>query len=170
MVKKIDLKEIFKDNVKFELEDGSQLVGPGPCPLKISDWMSFLSVLWSTYDKGIAQAKTWMHTLILTYFATGTFFLAIFTNAMMGDPNRLIGLTFGIYFSVLVGMVLTFKFFDRIMNHQAECKEAIYLIINSIMHGTLRETNLIRDIYDETAEKLHFKSKQLIKELKLDKK
>jgi hypothetical protein len=33
------------------------------------------------------------------------------------------------------------------------------------MHGALRETNLIRDAYDETAEKLHFKSKQLIKKL-----
>ena len=131
--------------------------------------MSFLSILWSTYDKGIAQAKTWMYTSILMYFATGTFFLAIFSN-VSDDPNRLIGLAFGIYFSVFVGSWLTIKFFGRMMDHQAECREAIYLIINSIMHGTLRETNLIRDVYDETAEKLHFKSKQLIKELKLDKK
>jgi len=167
MVKKIDLKEIFKNNVKFELEDGSKLIGPGPCPLKISDWMTFLSVLWSRYDKGIAQAKTWIYTSILTYFATGTFFLAIFSKGM-DDPNRLIVLGFGIYVSVFVGSLLTIKFFERMMDHQGECREAIYLIINSIMHGTLRETNLIRDAYDETAEKLHLKSKQLIKELKLD--
>ena len=43
-------------------------------------------------------------------------------------------------------------------------------IINSIIFGTLRETNIIREVFDNIAQELHIKSEQLIKELKLDKK
>ncbi len=171
MANKIDLKEIFKDNVTVELEDGSKIIGPGPCPLKISDWMSFLSGLWINYDRRISQTKTWMYTSLLMYFAIGTFILAIFSNIIdvKADPNMLMFLAIGIYLGVFVGSVLTTKFFERIMEHQVECRDKIYTIINSIIFGTLREPNLIREIFDSIAQELHIKSEQLIRELKLHK-
>ena len=170
-MKKRDIEEIFKDNIQIELKDGEKLIGPGPCPLSISDWINFLTSMWTTYDKGLAQLKTWMYTSVLLYFASGTFILSIIVNVIkIEETVSLLGAGVIIYSVVFIGSWVTVEMFGKLMDHQGKGRDSIYLIINSIIWGTARDTDLIRDIYDVIVKELHFEARKIIKELKLDKK
>ncbi len=166
-----DIEEIFKDNLQIELADGDKLIGPGPCPLKISDWMNFLISLWTSYDKGLIQFKTWMYTSVLLYFAMGTFLLSVFVNLTRAEePASLLFPTILIYSGVFIGSRLTISHFGKMMKYKVKARNSIYVIINSIIWGTLRNSDMIRNYFDTVIRELHIEANKVIKELKLDKK
>ena len=172
MKKVKNLDEIFKDNEKFELEDGSILIGHGPCLMTISDWLNFLTTLWKSYDSALSNFKTWKFTTVVLYITIGTFFIAVFSNFsnIKSDPFLLTILAMITYIGVFIGIMLTIDFYGKIMDHQADCRNKIYVIINSIIWGSLRDTDIIREVWNRIAEENHITAQKIIKELKLDRK
>jgi len=164
------IEELFKDNKKIILADGDKLIGPGLCPLEISDWINYLSNLWVRYDQGIITAKNWKFSTVILNVTLGTFLLMMISYLInSNDPFFLFILGLIIY-GVVAGLsFFAIDFFGKIMENQANSRGAINIIIQSIIAGTLKDTNLIREIYSQTTRLLHIKATKLIKELKLDK-
>lgn len=166
--KKID--EIFKDNKQYILEDGGKIIGPGPCQLSISDWMNFLTNLWVRYDDAVSKAYNWRFTMLFLNLAVGTFIFTVFANIFSNEEiTYTIIIAIIIYGFVSIGAFSTINFYSKIMKNQSECREGIYRIISSIIHGTLRDSDIIREVYLLTSKSLHIKADKLIKDLKIKK-
>jgi hypothetical protein len=74
-----------------------------------------------------------------------------------------------IYVTIFIYMEYVLDQHKKIMNFQKKCRNDIYLIINSIIWGTLKDPNMIREIYQTIVEENHIYAQKLIKELKMDK-
>ena len=68
--------------------------------------------------------------LLVLYITMGTFFIAVFSNFsnILSDSSLLAILVLITYAIVFIGIMLTIDFYGKIMDHQTDCRDKIYVI------------------------------------------
>lgn len=161
----------MKKKKEIRFPDGSKIIYGGPCPLTVSDWMTFLTNLRRGFHEDMTKLYTEKSHSVTMSIAVGALMISVFTSAYVIHENKLL-YWFSIGLSVLGSTLMGFKLaklYSNMMEVNKWCENEIEILMNSIISGTLDTPELIREAYKQTAEDIYNVCQASIKELKLDK-
>ena len=69
---------------------------------------------------------------------------------------------------IIISIKISTDYHVKIIDYKAECRDAIQIIINSIIAETLTNSDQIREVYYFTLDELEKKGNILVKELKIN--
>jgi hypothetical protein len=166
IIKKHRLEEKTMETLKRNMSPW-----PGSCPLKISEWMSYLSSLRDDFDNRINHFDS-IKISGIAYSATlGSLFAALTIPIAINQKYPLlmiISIIVAIFVAVIATVRFTSHYAGKWMKYQAKNRDKIQSIINSIISGEITKSDEIRQFYNQVTTELNEDSNQLIKELKLN--